>query len=114
MYASATSEKELINLIKDRGNEIVETFRAADIRYLQNIFVNKRLDDSQYKTFQNLNISLTIPEEFRTVDDTGEFLWLRQHLKSGIAPGRAHEEPRSTRAQVPNKEGEGPWGSGTK
>ena len=87
VYASATSEQELINLIKDRGNEIVETFRTADIRYLQNIFVNKRLDDSQYKTFQNLNISLTIPEEFRTVDDTGEFLWLRQHLKSGIARG---------------------------
>ena len=40
-----------------------------------------------YKTLKKLNISLTIPEEFKTVDDTGDFLWLRQHLKSGIARG---------------------------
>ena len=25
------------------------------------------------------------PENFKTVDDTGDFLWLRQHLTSGIA-----------------------------
>jgi hypothetical protein len=87
VYASAPNEEALLNLVKERGNEVVETFRASDIRFLQNIFVTKRLDDSQYKTFQNLNISLTIPEEFRTVDDTGEFLWIRQHLKSGIARG---------------------------
>lgn len=87
VYASAPNEEALLNLVKERGNQIVETFRASDIRFLQNIFVTKRLDDSQYKTFKNLNISLTIPEEFRTVDDTGEFLWIRQHLKSGIARG---------------------------
>ena len=87
VYASGTDEESLIGLLKEKDSEIVETFRASDIRYLQKIFLKKGLDDSQYKTLQNLNISLTIPEEFRTVDDTGEFLWLRQHLKSGIARG---------------------------
>jgi hypothetical protein len=54
---------------------------------LQTLFKKQKLDDSKYKTLQNLNISLTIPDSYRTVDDTGDFLWLRQHLQSGIARG---------------------------
>lgn len=87
VYASAKTDEELLSLLQERSEEIIGIFRGADIQYLQNIFVKKRLDDSKYKTLQNLNISLTIPKEFRTVDDTGEFLWLRQHLQSGIARG---------------------------
>ena len=87
VYISAESDEELANIVKDRSSELVNTFRSSDINYLQSIFRGKRLDDSKYKTLQNLNISLTIPEEFRTVDDTGDFLWIRQHLQSGIARG---------------------------
>lgn len=87
VYATAKNEEALLNLIQDRNQEIIEIFRNADIKYLQNIFSKKRLNDSSYKTLQNLNVSLTIPEEYRKVDDTGEFLWLRHHLKSGIARG---------------------------
>ena len=83
VYATAKNEEALLNLIQDRNQEIIEIFRNADIKYLQNIFSKKRLNDSSYKTLQNLNVSLTIPEEYRKVDDTGEFLWLRHHLKSG-------------------------------
>ena len=67
--------------------DIIQTFKDSDIKLLQEVFYNKRIDDSKYITLQNLNISLTIPEEFKTVDDTGEFLWLRHHLTSGIARG---------------------------
>lgn len=87
VYVSAKSEEELESIIKEKSTDFINTFRSADINYLQAIFRGKRLDDSKYKTLQNLNISLTIPEEFRTVDDTGDFLWLRQHLRSGIARG---------------------------
>ena len=87
VYISAKSEAELLELVKEQTPELVKAFRASDINYLQAIFRRKRVDDSQYKTLKNLNISLTIPEEFRTVDDTGDFLWLRQHLQSGIARG---------------------------
>ena len=67
--------------------EITQTFKDSDIRVMQSNFASKRVDDSMYETLRNLKISLTIPDEFRTVVDTGEFLWVRQHLQSGIARG---------------------------
>ena len=87
VYVSAKDEQGLLEMLKKNNRKIIDIFRDSDIKYLQRIFAKKRVDDSQYKTLQNLNISLTVPEEFRTVDDTGEFLWLRHHLKSGIARG---------------------------
>lgn len=87
IYLSAQDKEGIIKLVKERAKEIVRTFRDADIVETQRVFRGKKLDDSKYKTLHSLNISLTIPKEFRTVDDTGEFLWLRQHLRSGIARG---------------------------
>ena len=87
VYVSAKTTEELRLKVEKHHDDIIKTFKDSDIRILQNVFAKKRVDDSKYKTFQNLNISLTIPEEFRTVDDTGDFLWLRQHLRSGIARG---------------------------
>ncbi len=87
IYLTAKDEATLIERIKEKSKEMMSVYKKSDIDYLQSLFRKKRLDDSKYKTLQNLNISLTIPEEFRTVDDTGDFLWLRQHLRSGIAKG---------------------------
>lgn len=87
VYLTAKDKESLLKMIKEKSAEIIDIFRSADIKYLQNIFAGKRLDDSKYKTLQNLNVSMTIPKNFRTVDDTGDFLWLRHHLKSGIARG---------------------------
>ncbi|SEC36290.1 protein of unknown function [Tenacibaculum sp. MAR_2009_124] len=87
VHASAKDEEGIISLIKNRGKEIIEIFKEEDIKFTQNIFRRERLDESQFKTIQNLNISVDIPKRYNLVDDTGEFLWLRQHLKSGIARG---------------------------
>lgn len=87
VYVSAKGKEGIKEIIKERAKEIIDIFRESDIKQTQKIFQAKKLDDSAYKTLKNLNISLTIPKEFRTVDDTGEFLWLRQHLRSGIARG---------------------------
>ncbi len=87
VYISAKDKEGLITLLKKNIKEIIQTFKDSDIRVLQRVFANKRVNDSMYKTLKNLNISLIIPKEFKTVDDTGEFLWLRQHLSSGIARG---------------------------
>ena len=87
VYLSAKDKEEIKKLIKERAKEIIKTFRDADIIETQKLFKAKRLDDTKYKTLNNLQVSLTIPKEFRTVDDTGAFLWLRQHLRSGIAKG---------------------------
>lgn len=87
VYIAAKSREEMISLLKENSQDIIDTYRNSDVRYIQGVFWGKRVDDSKYKTLQNLNISLTVPENYRTVDDTGEFLWLRHHLKSGIAKG---------------------------
>lgn len=87
VYISAKEKQGLSKILKENMKEIIQTFKDSDIKVLQNNFAGKRVNDAMYKTLKNLNISLIIPEEFRTVDDTGEFLWLRQHLQSGIARG---------------------------
>ncbi|MCH3881287.1 MULTISPECIES: DUF4837 family protein [Tenacibaculum] len=87
MFITAKDEAGFINVIQQKGKEIIKTFQALDIKKMQRHFAKNKLDDSKYKTTKNLGLSLTIPKIFKTVDDTGEFLWLRQHLKSGIARG---------------------------
>ncbi|CAM1349906.1 MULTISPECIES: DUF4837 family protein [Tenacibaculum] len=87
VYATAKNEEGIVNLINKRGKEIIKIFQKEDIKFIQNIFKKERLDETKFKTTQNLGISIDIPKRFKLVDDTGDFLWLRQHLKSGIARG---------------------------
>lgn len=85
VYVYAKDDEGVIKMFKKHEKEIIKTFIQSDISMTQSLFQKNKLDDSQYKTLQNLGISLTIPDKFNTVDDTGEFLWLRHHLTSGIA-----------------------------
>ncbi|WP_296634870.1 DUF4837 family protein [Polaribacter sp.] len=77
-------DNEIIEILQNRKEEIRKIFLDADIAFTQAIF-NKDLSKQQYKTLNNLGLSLNIPSKFKTVDDTGDFLWLRNHLTSGIA-----------------------------
>ena len=85
VYLQAKDDASIIKILQERKNEIRRIFLDADINFTQNIFKKEKLDEQQFQTIQNLGISLTIPSKFRKVDDTGEFLWLRNHLTSGIA-----------------------------
>jgi hypothetical protein len=85
VYVQGKNDKTIIKLLQKHKNDIKEIFIDADIKFTQNIFEKNKLAESQFKTIKNLNISLTIPTTFKTVEDNGEFLWLRQHLLSGIA-----------------------------
>ena len=87
IYVAGKDTQEIISILKKHDKEITKTFKEADVKVVQKRFEARKLDDSKYKTLKNLNISLTIPDNFKTVDDTGEFLWLRQHMMSGIARG---------------------------
>jgi len=84
VYLTAKDKKGLIALIEQRGKEVIATFKAADIQFLQHYFYKKKLATTSFKTLGKLGIDFTIPKEFRLVDDTGAFFWLRQHLKSGL------------------------------
>ena len=85
VYVYAKDDEGVVKLFKKYEKEIINTFIQSDISMTQNLFKKNRLDESQYQTLQNLGISLTIHNKFNLVDDTGEFLWLRHHLTSGIA-----------------------------
>jgi hypothetical protein len=85
IYVQAKDDEGIIKLLQKHKKEIRSIFIDADIQFTQSIFKKDEQDNSHYKTLQNLDISLTIPSKFNIVDDTGEFLWLRNHLLSGIA-----------------------------
>jgi len=87
VYISAPNKEELLQMVKDHSDDVINTFKASDIVFQQQIFKRKKLEDIDFKTLQKLNISLIIPKGYRIVEDTGDFLWLRQHLTSGIAKG---------------------------
>ena len=87
VVATAKNEAGFIDLIKNRGEEIMRIFKDEDIKFTQKIFKKERIDETKFETIKNLNISIDIPKRYNLVDDKGDFLWLRQHLKSGIASG---------------------------
>lgn len=85
VYVQAKDDAGIIKLLKKHKKEIKSIFLEADVKFTQSIFEKDKQDNTHYKTLQNLGISLIIPTKFNIVDDTGEFLWLRNHLTSGIA-----------------------------
>ncbi|MDP5105586.1 MAG: DUF4837 family protein [Polaribacter sp.] len=85
VYVQAKDDESIIKLFQKHKNKIKSIFLEADIKFTQSIFEKDKQDNTYYKTLKNLGISLTIPTKFNTVDDTGDFLWLRNHLTSGIA-----------------------------
>lgn len=87
VYVTAKDQEGLLSQLEKHDKEIVKIFRDSDIKHVQGRFAKTKVPDNTYKTLTNLGLKLTIPESFRTVDDTGDFLWLRHHLMSGIAKG---------------------------
>ena len=87
VYVTAKDKEGLTAQLEKHKKEIVKIFRDSDIKHVQSRFEMTKVDDSKYKTLAKLGVSLTVPKSFRTVDDTGDFLWLRHHLMSGIAKG---------------------------
>jgi hypothetical protein len=85
VYVQAKDDSSIIKILQEHKKEVRRIFLDADLDFTQKIFQKEKVDENQYKTVKNLGLSLTIPNKFKTVDDTGDFLWLRNHLKSGIA-----------------------------
>ncbi|CAM1370825.1 conserved exported protein of unknown function [Tenacibaculum soleae] len=87
VHVAAKNKQGLINVLNTRGKEIIKIFKDEDIKYTQGLFKKDRIDETAFKTINNIGLTLDIPKRFRLVEDTGEFIWFRQHLKSGIARG---------------------------
>ncbi|MDO6811575.1 DUF4837 family protein [Tenacibaculum soleae] len=87
VHVTAKNKQGLINVLNTRGKEIIKIFKDEDIKFTQRLFKKDRIDETAFKTINNIGLTLDIPKRFRLVEDTGEFIWFRQHLKSGIARG---------------------------
>lgn len=79
----ATSKEALIKLIQENKKEIITTFKNADLKFLQRRLRKSQFDISKLKTLNNLKVSLEIPFDYKFVDDTGDFLWMRKHINQG-------------------------------
>ena len=69
IYVYAKDDEGVVKMFKKHEKEIIKTFIQSDINRTQSLFRKNKLDDSQFKTLQNLGISLTIHNKFNTVDD---------------------------------------------
>ena len=85
LYIQGKNDENIIKILKEREEDIKNIFIASDVDFTQNIFRKDKVDDNLYKTLNNIGVSFIIPNKFNVVEDTGDFLWLRNHLTSGIA-----------------------------
>lgn len=87
IHVTAKDELDLVTIFEKQSSEIIKTFKDQEVVFRQNVLSKNRLNDQSFETVNKLGVSITIPKTFRLVKDSIGFLWLRQHLKSGIARG---------------------------
>lgn len=85
VYVYGTSDANVLEMFKKHKKEIIDTFIAGEIAMTQAVFSERLQGVPEFKTLKKLGISFIIPNNYNVVDDTGDFLWLRHHLTSGIA-----------------------------
>lgn len=82
-----TTAKKTAGLILKNAKRILTTYRSGDIKMIQQKHRENKYPTDFFKTLKKHGIKMSIPKIFRIVEDTGDFLWLRQHLSGGIATG---------------------------
>ena len=56
VYVSSKDKEGLEKVLTKNMKALMQTFKNSDIKVLQRVFYNKRVNDSMYKTLKNLNI----------------------------------------------------------
>lgn len=80
---TAKDKQGLGKIIEKNKQEIVKTFKEVDINRVQKKLRERQFDTKKLKTFQNIGMDLEIPISYKLVDDTGDFLWMRNKIKQG-------------------------------
>ncbi len=75
------TKEELIKSIQEKRAEIVKVFKEEDLKAVQYRLRNKLFETKNLTTLTKLGVSMEIPDSYKLVDDTGDFLWLRQHIQ---------------------------------
>lgn len=77
MTILAKDETSLIKSINAHKEDIVKVFKDADLNFYQKKLIKAPINVDSLKTLKGLGITMNIPNDYRKVDDTGNFLWLR-------------------------------------
>ncbi len=95
-------EASLLAQIEKHKKDIIDVFKQADIKIYQKKLAQSLLQNDTIQTLKNLNISMAIPSDYRRVDDTGDFLWLRKHIDKGEMNLIAYQLPLKEEEDIEN------------
>ena len=84
---TGTTEQAILEILEEYRSELTRIFKNADLADIQKKHLKKSHPKGDFQTLNALGLEMNIPTFFKTVDDTGDFLWLRQHLSGGLAQG---------------------------
>lgn len=73
----------LKQLIQEHKKDIISVFRNSDLALYQKEKTRSHLDVNSIKTLTDFGVKMNIPHNYAIVDDTGDFLWLRQEISKG-------------------------------
>jgi hypothetical protein len=77
------NEASLLKMIENHKEDIINIFKAADLKLYQQKLSKRLWVNDSIKTLKTLGVQLNIPVKYRKVDDTGEFLWFREKVEKG-------------------------------
>ena len=75
-----TDKKNILSLLKEHKDSIFQTFENGTINYVKTNLKKRATKDAN---LQNQNIDILIPNDYRKVEDTNDFLWFRKGTTQG-------------------------------
>ncbi|QCX40229.1 DUF4837 family protein [Aureibaculum algae] len=95
-------ENSLNALIQAHKKDIISVFKESDLKNYQKENIKNSYEIKEIKTLNKLGVSIKIPRNFAIVDDTGDFLWLRQDITKGSLNIIAYELPLLEKDSIAN------------
>jgi len=72
-----TNKENIINLIQKNADEIINSYKQSDLIALRNKPAFPILSTEKFNFFKKQKIQINIPNNFKLVDDSDNFLWYR-------------------------------------
>lgn len=74
---TGTDTKNLINLIEKNAENLIDSYKKSDLATLRNDPAHATINYERINFFQKQKIQFNIPDNFKLVDDSDQFLWYR-------------------------------------
>lgn len=75
------TNQEIVDLIKENGNKIIDTFKNQEIKEKQRRIRKSLLKDNRLE--EKLGIKVNFPSVYRIAKDEENFFWLRKDITTG-------------------------------